>query len=137
MENGAAIYDRCVAPLELEVLFIHIGEADKNLFVRKPSYFDHKLRLLLQHIKAVDASCQISLISLSPENDLIFGSMNKHLSAIARAEQCEFCDIPEASVWHPQHIKNVITFAYSTGFVRPLNRKRPMYDLAKLLFGCR
>lgn len=136
VENGAAIYERSVAPLEPEVLFIHIGEADKDLFEQKPSYFDHKLRLLLQHIKAVDASCQIGLISLRPKGDPIFSSMNKHLSVIAQTEQCEFCDIPEANVWNPRHTKDVLSFVYSTGFVRSLNRKRPMYDLAKLLFGC-
>ena len=136
VENGAATYDRCVAPLKPEVLFLRIGEADKVLFVQKPSYFDHKLRLLLQHIKAVDTDCRIGLISLRPEADPIFGSMNKHLAAVAQTEQCEFCDIPEANVWNPRHTKDVLSFVYSIGFVRPLNRRHPMYDLAKLLFGC-
>ena len=136
VENGAAVYDRCVALLEPDALFIHIGEADKALFEQKPSYFDHKLRLLLQYIQAVDQRCQIGLISLRPEDDPVFIAMNKHLSAIAQTERCAFCQIPEANVWNPRHRKDVISFVYSTGFVRPLNRKRPVYDLAKLLFGC-
>lgn len=134
VENGAAIYDQCVALLKPDALFIHIGEADKTLFEQKPSYFDHKLRLLLQHIKAVDPSCQIGLLCVCPEDDPIFSSMNRHLSAIAQTEQCVFCHIPEANVWNLRHMKDVVGFVYSTGFVRPLNTKRPMHDLAKLLF---
>ena len=134
VENAAAIYDRCVAPLKPEALFIHIGESDKDLFTREPSTFDQKLRLLLRHIKDADSGCQIALISIRGENDPIFSSMNKHLSAIARTEQCEFCDIPEARVWNPRHTKDVVSFVYSTGFVRPLNRRRPVHDLARLLF---
>ena len=134
VENSVVIYDRCVAPLEPDVLFIHIGEEDKKLFDQKPSSFDHKLRLLLRHIKNTNPSCQIALISIRHKDDSIFSSMNKHLSAIAQSEHCEFCDVPEACVWNPQHTKDLISFVYSTGFVRPLNRKRLMYDLAKLLF---
>lgn len=134
-ENGVVIYDRCVAPLEPEVLFIHIGEADQGLFAQEPSAFDQKLRLLLRHIRNTDPSCQIGLISIRAENAPIFSTMNKHLSAVARTEQCEFCDIPAVSVWNPRHTKDMISFVYSTGFVRPLNRKRPVHDLARLLFS--
>lgn len=134
VENVAAIFDRCAAPLKPEVLLLHIGKADGALFEQKPSYFGHKLRLLLQHIKAVDASCQIGLISLCPEEDPVFRSMNRHLAAIAQTERCEFCQIPKTDVWNLRHTKNVISFVYSTGFVHPLNARRPMYDLAKLLF---
>ena len=134
-DSAAVIYDRCVAPLEPEILFLHIGEADKALFAREPAVFDQKLCVLLRHIKDNAPGCQMALISMS-NDDPVFQSMNKHLAAIAHTEQCEFCNIPQAGVWNPRHTKDVLSFVYSTGFVRPLNRKRPLHDLAKLLFGC-
>jgi len=37
-------------------------------------------------------------------------------------------------VWNPKQTKEVVSFLYSIGFVRPLKQKRPLQDVAKILF---
>jgi hypothetical protein len=35
---------------------------------------------------------------------------------------------------NPKQTKEVVSFLYSIGFVRPLKQKRPVQDMAKILF---
>lgn len=133
--NALKVYNSCVTSLCPECVLLHIGAADLKLFEEKPSDFDQKYLELVQHIKSSNAKCNIVIISLKnyDENKNI-SELNKHLKYIAESEQCEFSDISSKRIWNPQQTKDVVSFVYSTGFVRPLGKKRPIYDLVKILF---
>lgn len=131
VHNGAQIFDSCVAPLKPEDIFLHIGEADRELFERNAAGFDARLSALLRHMKSADKTCRIAIIPMKDAPE-----MNQHLSAVAKSEGCEFCNMTQNWVWNPQQAKDVLSFVYSTGFVRPLSCKRPVHDLAKILFCC-
>lgn len=135
VNNALEVYDTCVAPLSPECVILHIGDADLKFFEENASDFVQKYLELLQHIKSSNAKCNIVIISLKNyDEDKNISELNKHLKYIAESEQCEFSDISSKRVWNPQQTKDVVSFVYSTGFVRPLNRKRPVYDLVKILF---
>ncbi len=134
VDNAIGLYDDFVAPLKPQDVYLHIGGADRELFAQDAAAFDQKLSRLLRHIKASDSRCRVALISLKDEQQQ--PEMNKHLEAVAKSEQWEFCDISGHRLWNPKQTKDVLSFIYSTGFLRPLNRKRPLYDLVKLLFCC-
>ena len=68
------------------------------------------------------------------DNNSEITELNNQLKYIADSEKCEFCDISEKRVWNPQQIKDVSSFVYNIGFVHPLNNKRPLNNLVKMLF---
>lgn len=129
------IYDTCIAPLCPETILLHIGKADLVSFIENASDFDQKYRELIKHIKTSNRKCNVVIISLKNyDSDTTIGELNKHLKYIAESERCEFSDISAKRVWNPKQTKEITSFLYSTGFVRPLRTKRPNYDLAKILF---
>lgn len=128
-------YDDCVTELCPETVLLHLGAADLDLFERTPSDFDQKYRALICRIRNTNKKCQIAIVSLkNPEGSSTISEMNRHLKYIAESEQCEFADISGRRVWNPQGTKEVVSFVCSTGFVPQLSRKRPIYDLVKILF---
>lgn len=134
VKNAAALFDKNIAPIMPETVLLHIGEADIDLFEHDSSEFDNQYRELLCHIKSFDKKCRIAVVSLkNHENNIVICEMNRHLNYIADSENCEFEDITGKKVWNPQNTKD-ISFIYSIGFVRPLNIKRPLYDLVKMIF---
>lgn len=129
------IYDACIAPLCPETVLLHIGSANVNDFSQNPSEFDQKYRELIKHLKTSSAKCDIAIIALKNyDNDATVAEINRHLKYIAESEHCEFGDISSKRVWNPKQTKEITSFLYSTGFVRPLKMKRPIYDLVKILF---
>ena len=133
--NAAQIYDICISPINPETILLHIGYSDLKLFQENPTEFDNQYRQLIEQIKLSDKKCNIVIISLkNPGNSPVISDLNKHLKYIADSEHCEFSDISLNRVWNPGETKDVISFIYSLGFVRPLNIKRPIYDLTKILF---
>ena len=135
IHNAQEIYDSCIAPLGSECILLHIGDADLKYFEENPSEFDQKYLELVQHIKAYNPKCNIVIISLKNyEEAETISELNRHLKYTAQSEQCEYMDISTKRVWNPQQTKDVVSFVYSTGFVRPLRKKRPVYDLVKILF---
>ena len=133
--DAKEIYDTCIAPLHPEYVLLHIGDADLKFFEENSSEFDQKYRELIQHIKDANSKCNIAIISLKNHNEnTTIAELNKHLKYIADSEHCEFGDISMKRVWNPRQTKDIGSFLYSTGFVRPLKIKRPIYDLAKILF---
>ena len=128
-------YNNCIKTLAPETILLHIGEADFDYFNENPSDFDQMYRELISTIKSSNSKCNIVIISLKNINDdVTIAELNKHLKYIAESERCEFGDISSKRVWNPKQTKDVISFVYSTGFVRPLRIKRPIYDLVKILF---
>lgn len=135
VRTAIEVYDACVAPLAPESVLLHIGAADAEFFAEHPADFDQKYRELIEHIKAADPKCSIAIIALrNPDEAANITEMNKHLKYIAESERCEYGDIAAKRVWNPKETRDVVSFVYSTGFVRPLKNKRPMYDLVKILF---
>lgn len=135
INDALEIYDACVAPLNSESILLHIGDADLNYFKENSFDFDQKYRNLIQHMKTTNTKCSITVISLKNYNDETdIRELNKHLKYIAESEQCEYVDISAKRVWNPQQTKDIVSFVYTTGFVRPLKKKRPIYDLVKILF---
>ena len=135
IHTALEIYDSCIAPLNPETILLHIGVADLESFEENSSDFDHKYLKLIQHIKASNPKCNIVIISLKNyEEAEIVAKLNRHLKYTAQSEQCEYVDISAKRVWNPQQTKDIVSFVYSTGFVRPLKRKRPTFDLVKILF---
>ena len=135
IQDAIEIYDSCIAALKPDCVLLHIGEADVKLFDNTPSVFEHYFRKLIQHIKEEDKKCNIGIISLrNPNNSETITELNKSLKYIANSEKCEFEDISVKRVWNPKETKDVVSFVYSTGFVRPLKNQRSIYDLTKILF---
>lgn len=137
VEAAIPLYDAVVAPLAPADLFLHIGEADLEGFAGAPAVFDQRLRLLLRHIRGNDEKCRVTVVSVkdhAPEP--VVREMNRHLAAIAEGERCHFWDISTQRVWNPQQMRDVLSFLYSTGFVRPLGQRPPVSELAKILFCC-
>lgn len=135
IHNAINIYDTCVLPLMPETILIHIGSADLKNFEKDGITFDQKFRELIAHIRLQNKTCRIAIISLKNyENNLTIAEMNKHLKYIAESEHCEYGDISSKRVWNPKGTKDAVSFVYSTGFIRPLKNKRPIYDLVKIFF---
>ncbi|MBQ8358135.1 MAG: SGNH/GDSL hydrolase family protein [Clostridia bacterium] len=132
---SAEVFDACIKALNPETVLLHIGAADLKSFGENSSAFDQAYRDLIGRIRAVNRKCRIAVISLrNPEERTDIAELNKHLKYLADAERCEYSDITVKRIWNPKETKEVMSFLYSTGFVRPLNVKRPLYDLVKILF---
>ncbi len=133
VENAADIYTACIAELNPQTVLLHIGEADIELFKSSAAEFEHKFRELIGRIRTDNRECSIAVISLKNyANDDNISQINKNLKYIAESEQCEYCDISAKKVWNPHKTKEVVSFIYTLGL--PLGNKRPLYDLAKILF---
>lgn len=137
VNDAITIYDACIAPLIPETVLLHIGEADLTRFEENSADFDQKYRELITHIRLLNKKCRIAVISLKNYgNAADIAEMNRHLKYIAESEQCEFGDIAAKRIWNPKGTKDVVSFVYDIGFVRPLRNKRPIYDLVRILFCC-
>ena len=133
--DASEVYNTCVAELKPECVFLHLGAADIDFFTRQSANFDKAYCELVEMIRANNEKCNIIIVSLkNPGEDATIAEMNKHLKYIADSQRCEFGDISTKRVWNPRETKDIISFVYSTGFVRPLKNKRPVYDLVKILF---
>ena len=135
VKDAVEIYNACIASLKPETIFLHIGDADLEFFTEHPANFDQTYRDLIETVKTSNPKCNIVIVSLkNPEDKADIAEINKHLKYIAESERCEYGDISTRRVWNPRETKDIISFVYSTGFVRPLKNKRPVYDLVKILF---
>lgn len=135
INTALSFYDSCIKSLASDSILLHIGEADFDYFKENFADFDQKYRELIKHIRITNKKCNIAIISFkNPDDNPAVSELNKHLKYIAESEHCEYGDISAKRVWNPKQTKDVISFVYSTGFVRPLKIKRSVYDLTKILF---
>lgn len=135
VRDAAELYNKCIAKLKSETIFLHIGEADLEFFTEHSAGFGQDYRNLIKTIQSSNPKCNIVIVSLkNPDENIVITELNKHLKYIAESEHCEYCDISTKRVWNPRETKDIISFVYSTGFVRPLKHKHPVYDLVKILF---
>ena len=68
------------------------------------------------------------------DNNATVANINKLLCEIANTEKCEFEDISAKREWNVKESSETAYFIYDLGFDRPLNIKRPIYNLVRILF---
>lgn len=135
VDNAEEVYTACIAKLCPETILLHIGAADLGAYSADPCAFEQKYTSLIRHIKKDSKNCNVAVVSLkNNENNADIAKLNKTLKNIADSERCEFCDISAKRVWNPKQTKEVTSFVYDLGFVRPLKLKRSVNDLFKPLF---
>lgn len=128
-------YTKCIASIKPDTLFIQLGDDDIDLFKTSKDEFTSLYRHLLGTIKRTDKRCRLAIVSLKNyENDPVIAELNKHLKYIADSEKCEFCDISSKKSCNPNQMKNISSFIYNFGFVRPLESRRQIYDLSRMFF---
>ena len=136
LEEARAAYDACVAPLAPARILLHLGEDDLHRFAEDPAAVMRDYRALLSHIRSLDKTCEMTLVSLkNPEAQPLITEINRQMKLLADSERCGFEDIAARRVWNPAAMKETISFLYSTGFVRPLRSALPVYDLVRILYG--
>ena len=133
--DAARVYGECVAELCPDTVIVHIGGADVSDFGGKETEFEENYRTLIETIREKNKDCRIVIVSLKNyDNDITVAEINKHLGEIADSEKCEFEDISAKRSWNVKESSETASFIYDIGFVRPLNIKRPIYNLVRILF---
>lgn len=132
-DEAVKLYNTCIAELFPESVFLHIE--DIKGFKTSAEKFAKDYTNLIWQIKKDNKNCRIAVVSAKNyNNDRDIEEFNKQLKYIADSEKCEFCDISKKRVFNPTQTKEVASFVYNLGFVHPLKCKRPLADLAKILF---
>jgi hypothetical protein len=133
--NAARVYGECVAELCPDTVIVHIGGADVSDFGGKETEFEENYRTLIGTVREKNKNCRIVIVSLKNyDNDITVAEINKLLCEIADSEKCEFEDISTKQKWNVKGSSENASFIYDIGFVRPLNIKRPIYNLVRILF---
>lgn len=133
--DAAKIYCECVAELCPDTVLLHIGDADVSDFAGNEAAFEENYRTLIGTIREKNKGCCIVIISLKNyDNDATVANINKLLHEIANTEKCEFEDISAKRDWNVKESSEAVSFLYNIGFDRPLNIKRPIYNLVRILF---
>lgn len=133
--DAAKVYDECVAELYPDTILLHIGEADVPSFSGNEAAFEEGYRAIIKAIRSKNKRTRIVVVSLKNYgNDAVIAKLNKSLAYVADSEKCEFEDISVKRVWNAKENREVTSFLYEIGFDRPLNIKRPIYNLVRILF---
>lgn len=133
--DAARVYGECVAELCPDTVIVHIGDADVSDFGDKETEFEENYRTLIGTIREKNKDCRIVIVSLKNyDNDITVAEINKLLCEIADSEKCEFEDISAKRSWNVKESSEAASFIYDIGFVRPLNIKRHIYNLVRILF---
>ncbi len=132
LKNAKEYFKKYVASINVEGIILHLGEEDKDLFATNPTEFDNLYLSLLSTIKMVNKKCSLALVSLdNPRKDALVAEMNRHIEGIASSEQADFINLESATLWNPKATKASSDFARSMG----LNAKKPIYDVAKIVYS--
>ena len=135
VENAAELYSLCVAPLMPDTVLLHIGMEDLQLCLENPAEFEKKYRELILQIRENNKKCNIAIINFqNTDSSADIKCLNKKLKYIANSERCTYCDISDGRTRSSAQVKKEISFIYNLGFVRPLQRKHPIYDMAEIFF---
>lgn len=133
--DAATVYDEYVAELCPDTILLHIGGADVSSFDGNEAAFEEGYRNLINAIRVKNKHTRIVVVSLkNDKNEAAVAKLNKTLSYIADSEKCEFEDISAKRVWNAKETREVTSFLYEIGFDKPLNIKRPIYNLVRILF---
>ena len=133
--KATTAFNECIAELCPDTVLLHIGEADVSNFESNQAAFERDYITLIEAIRAKNKNCRIVIVSLKNyDNNVTVSKMNKLLKEIADSEKCEFEDISAKRAWNVKESSEVTSFLYDIGFDRPLNIKRPIYNLVRILF---
>ena len=133
--DAAKVYGECVAELCPDTVLLHIGETDVSDFAGNESAFEENYRDLIGTVREKNKNCRIVIVSLKNyDNNATVANINKLLCEIANTEKCEFEDISAKREWNVKESSETASFIYDLGFDRPLNIKRPIYNLVRILF---
>ena len=133
--DAAKVYGECVAELCPDTVLLHIGETDVSDFAGNESAFEEAYRDLIGTVREKNKNCRIVIVSLKNyDNNATVANINKLLCEIANTEKCEFEDISAKREWNVKESSETASFIYDLGFDRPLNIKRPIYNLVRILF---
>lgn len=133
--DTAKVYGECVAELCPDTVLLHIGDADVASFDGNGATFEANYLDLIATIREKNKGCRIVIVSLKNyDNDAAVAEINKLLAEIANTEKCEFEDISAKRNWNVKESSETASFLYNIGFDRPLNIKRPIYNLVRILF---
>ena len=136
LADAPAVFEACVSPLQPECVILRLGASDVEWFPESPAGFDRMYRNLIACVRRLHPNCRVALLTLdNPEDRDAIRDMNRRLRYLADAERCEFFDVAEFRLWNPQAAREVASFVYSTGFLRPLKAKKPLYDLVRILYA--
>ena len=112
-----------------------MGETDGSDFAGNESAFEEAYRDLIGTVREKNKNCRIVIVSLKNyDNNATVTNINKLLCEIANTERCEFEDISAKREWNVKESSETASFIYDLGFDRPLNIKRPIYNLVRILF---
>ena len=135
VENAADLYSLCVAPLMPDTVLLHIGMEDLQLCLENPAEFETKYRELITLIRENNKKCDIAIINFqNTDYSSEVETLNKKLKYISDSERCTYWDISCGSTHSSTHARKEISFIYNLGFVRQLQYKPPVCDMAKVLF---
>ena len=133
--DAAKVYDECIAELYPDTVLLHIGNADVSDFNGNETAFEASYHTLIGTIREKNKGCRIVIISLkNDDSNATVTKINKRLKEIADSEKCEFEDISVKRAWNVKESSEITSFLYDVGFVSPLNIKRPIYNLVRILF---
>ncbi len=136
LKNAKKAFTENIASLNPEAVILHIGEEDLDLFNKNSAEFDILYLDLIGVIKAQNKNRRIALISnVSLNNSGVYNDMNRHIKAIAESEKCTFVNIDNAKLWTPENTKELMAFMYDVGFDQPLNIKKPIANIAEILYS--
>ena len=133
--DAARVYGECVAELYPDTVIVHIGAADVSDFSGNEAAFEKNYRALIGTIREKNKGCRIVIVDLKNHgNDPTVAEINKLLGKIADSEKCAFEDISAKRSWNVKASCETTSLLYDVGFDRPLNIKRPIYNLVRILF---
>ncbi len=132
--DAKVAFDVCISELIPESILIHIGAEDLDTFTENTAVFDSEYASLIFHIRDYAPKCRIGIVTVdNPHENETIRTMNEHLSCIARSGKCDYCDINNM-MWAPAEQQRLNSFIINTGFESPLNIKRPLFSIARMLF---
>lgn len=136
LKNAKEYFASQVEPMNPEAVILHLGAEDMDLFLKNPVEFDIKYIDLINEIKSEGQEKRIALVSnVDAKGSQMFDDMNRHIKAIAESEKCLYINIDNAKLWNPESTKELMSFMYDLGFDQPLNIKKPLGDIAEILFS--
>lgn len=133
--DATKVYCECIGELCPDTILLHIGDVDVSELKGKEATFKKNYITLINTIRENNADCRIIIVSLKNyDNNITVDNMNRILKEIADDEKCEFEDISTKRNCNVKKRSEVTSFIYDIGFDRPLNIKRPIYNLVRILF---
>ncbi len=134
LKNAKENFVTQVEPVNPEAVIFHIGAEDLDMFQKNSAEFDIKYLDLINLAKSKER--RVALVSnVDAKGSAAYEEMNRHIKAIADSERCTYINIDNAKLWNPEATKELMSFMYNLGFDQPLAVKKPLGDIAEIIFS--